>query len=104
MFSGASKVYGTSMHIQNFKRLQLPQWFRVVTGVVQLIGAAGLFVGYFYSQWTTIASIWLAIIMVGAIFAHIRIKDSFKQMLAAVLLLCLIIVFLLYWLPTSMLF
>ncbi|MEC1179657.1 DoxX family protein [Metasolibacillus meyeri] len=103
LFSGVGKVYGSLMHIQNFTRLQLPQWFRVVTGITQLIGAMGLIVGYFYSQWATIAGIWLAIIMLGAIFAHIRIKDSFKQTLAAIVLFCLIIVFLLYLLPTSLL-
>lgn len=67
-------------------RLQLPQWFRVVTGAVQLIGATGLVAGYFNSHWAMIAGIWLALTMIGALLAHVRIKDSFMQMMAAIIL------------------
>jgi len=94
LLSGVGKVSGVPMHVNNFNRLQLPQWFRVVTGTVQLIGVAGLAVGYFYSHWATIAGIWLALTMIGAILAHIRIKDSFKEMMAAVVIFCLTMVFL----------
>ncbi len=82
------------MHVNNFTRLQLPQWFRVVTGTVQLIGAAGLAVGYFYSHWAMIAGLWLAVTMAGAILAHVRVKDGIKQMMAALILLCLTVVYL----------
>lgn len=94
LLSGVGKVYGSLMHVKNFNRLELPQWFRVVTGTVQLIGATGLAVGYFYSHWATIAGIWLALTMFGAILAHVRIKDSFKQMTAAVVIFCFTMVFL----------
>jgi uncharacterized membrane protein YccC len=99
LFSGVGKVCGSLPHVQNFNRLHLPQWFRVVTGAVQLIGAGGLAVGFFNSHWATTAGIWLALTMFGAVLAHVRIKDSFKQMAAAVILFCLTIVFLAYLLP-----
>lgn len=94
LVSGVGKVYGSLMHVQNFDRLQLPQWFRVVTGTVQLIGAVGLAVGYFYPQWATAAGIGLILTMIGAVLAHVRVKDEFKDMMAAVLVLCLTMAYL----------
>jgi putative oxidoreductase len=94
LISGVGKVSGLSMHVNNFKRLQLPQWFRVVTGTVQLIGAAGLAVGYFYPHWAMFAGIGLALTMAGAIWAHVRIKDDFKQTVAAIVLFCVTIAYL----------
>ena len=101
LISGVGKVCGALMHVQNFERLQLPQWFRVVTGTVQLIGVAGLAVGYFYSYWATMAGIWLALTMIGAVLAHVRIRDSLKQTAAPVVLFCLAVVFVVYFLPNS---
>lgn len=89
LISGVGKVSGLPTHVNTFNRLQLPQWFRVVTGLVQLIGATGLALGYFYSQWAMIASIWLVLTMIGAILAHLRIKDGFQQMMAAISLFSL---------------
>lgn len=40
-FGGATKLTGSKNFVDMFDSLRLPQWFRVVTGIVQLIGAAG---------------------------------------------------------------
>lgn len=46
VFSGSAKVAGAKYWVDIFNNLGLPQWFRVVTGFVQLLGAAVLIVGY----------------------------------------------------------
>lgn len=45
-FGGGSKLAGGKNFIEMFESLELPQWFRVVTGLVQQAGAAGLVIGY----------------------------------------------------------
>ncbi len=40
LFAGFGKVTGINMHVEAFNHLGLPQWFRVVTGIVELAGAA----------------------------------------------------------------
>ncbi|OMF21106.1 hypothetical protein BK133_28930 [Paenibacillus sp. FSL H8-0548] len=92
LLSGVGKIYGLPMHIDNFNRLRLPQWFRVVTGIVQLIGAAMFIIGFWKSDWAEIASLWLGITMIGAILAHVRVKDNLKQAAAAIIILCLLFV------------
>ena len=49
-FGGASKLAGSKNFVEMFDSLKLPQWFRVVTGIVQLAGAAGLVIGYWYME------------------------------------------------------
>ena len=34
------------MHVENFKQWGLPQWFRVVTGIVELVGPIALIIGF----------------------------------------------------------
>ncbi|MBJ6364079.1 DoxX family protein [Paenibacillus sp. GCM10012307] len=102
LISGAGKIYGLPSHIHNFERLQLPQWLRVVTGMVQLIGSAGLAVGYFYSHWATMAAIYLTLTMIGAIMAHMRIKDRVKQTAPAIVLLFITVIFSVYTLSDSL--
>ena len=92
--SGVGKILGLSMHVNSFDRLRLPQWFRIVTGIIQLTSATGLAIGYFLPIWTIIASICLTFTMIGAILAHLRIRDSLKQMSAAITVFCLTLILL----------
>ncbi|WP_188455718.1 DoxX family protein [Virgibacillus oceani] len=74
-FSGVSKVAGVKYWVDIFEHLKLPQWFRAVTGVVQLIGAAVLVIGYWSAEFVILAGIWLGITMLIACFAHFKVKD-----------------------------
>lgn len=47
-FAGGSKLAGAKNFVEMFESIELPQWFRVVTGLVQLAGAAGLVIGYWW--------------------------------------------------------
>ncbi len=86
LLAGVTKVFGSKMHRESFEHWRLPQWFRVVTGLVEVIGAVAMFVGIWTISWAVFAGAWLAIIMFVGIFVHIRVKDTFQQILPAIIL------------------
>lgn len=75
VFSGVAKIAGAKYWVEMFKHLGLPQWFRVVTGFVQLAGAVVLIIGYWFTGALAWAGIWLGITMLLACFTHFRVKD-----------------------------
>lgn len=91
-FSGASKLAGAKMQVDTFSHLGLPQWFRIVTGIVQVIGAAGLIVGFWKEGVLAIAALWLVCTMLGAVMSHIRAKDPIGKIVPAAVLLGLALV------------
>jgi putative oxidoreductase len=79
LMAGVGKITGSKMHVEGFKHWRLPQWFRIVTGIIELIGAAALVVGYWESSWVALGALILGITGIGGIITHIRVKDSFQQ-------------------------
>lgn len=73
-WGGGSKLAGSKNFVELFESVQLPQWFRVVTGFVQLVGAAGLVIGYWYPAAAAWAGIWIGITMLVACLSHLRVK------------------------------
>jgi len=77
--AGAGKTFGSKMHIEAFNHWKLPQWFRVVTGIVELGAAILLIIGF----WNTITAIIGAVILVavgiGGVITHVRVKDPMKD-------------------------
>lgn len=92
LFSGSAKVIGAKYWVDIFNTLRLPQWFRIVTGLVQLIGAIVLIIGYWVEAAVAWAGIWLGITMLLAVFAHIRVRDQFGKTVTPVVFLVLIII------------
>ncbi|WLD93307.1 DoxX family protein [Alkalihalobacillus sp. AL-G] len=90
-FSGIAKVIGAKYWADIFDNLKLPQWFRSVTGFVQLIGATVLVIGYWYEGVVVWAGIWLGITMLLACLAHLRVKDPFGKTAPAILFLVLVL-------------
>ncbi|MFG6150353.1 MULTISPECIES: DoxX family protein [Halobacillus] len=84
---GIQKIVGYQLQVDIFKDLKLPQWFRIVTGWVQLVGVVGLIIGFWLPWVVVITGVWFAITMLGAVFAHIRVKDPFSASLPAFILL-----------------
>ncbi|HLR79762.1 MAG TPA: DoxX family protein [Bacillota bacterium] len=78
--------------VKGFEHFGLPQWFRIVTGIFEWIGAVGMIVGIWYPQIAIFSGIWLAIIMFFAIVTHIRAKDPLSQSTMAFVLLVLSVV------------
>jgi hypothetical protein len=94
VFSGVAKILGAKFWADIFNNLGLPQWFRVVTGFVQLVGAAVLIIGYWFAGAVEWAGIWLGITMLLAFLAHIRVKDPIGKTVTPVVFLVLIIILL----------
>ncbi|WP_342605157.1 DoxX family protein [Peribacillus sp. FSL E2-0159] len=94
--TGFSKIVGVKMQVEEFNHLKLPQWFRIVTGIVQLIGVLALILGFWYPEWAAFGGLWLAITMFFGIVAHMRVKHPIKDSIPAFVLMILsLIVFLL---------
>lgn len=79
MFSGVAKIFGAKYWNEMFEHLELPQWFRVVTGFVQLVGAALLIIGYWFAWAVPWAGILLGITMLFACIAHFKVKDPISK-------------------------
>ena len=67
LFAGGSKLAGQAAMVQVFDSIGVGQWFRYVTGLIEVTSAALLFVPSlaFYG------AVALAVTMVGAIIAHL---------------------------------
>ena len=63
--------------ISEFKRYELPA-YRKLTGLLQLIGAVGLLIGfYFYPILLLLASVGLCLLMLAGFIVRLKIKDNF---------------------------
>ena len=67
LFAGGSKLAGQAEMVQVFEMIGLGQWFRYLTGIIEVTGAALLLVPSlaFYG------AVALAVTMVGAIITHV---------------------------------
>nr|WP_144925247.1 DoxX family protein [Paenibacillus bovis] len=80
---GMQKIVGHPMQVEIFNNLKLPQWFRIVTGWVQLVGVLLLVIGFWVNWMNVFAGIWLGITMLGAFISHLRIKDPIGKSMPA---------------------
>src|SRR5882672_8703360 len=85
LLAGTLKLTGVQMEVELFTAVGIGQWFRYVTGSLEVLGAIGLFVPALAS----FAALLLAAVMVGAILAHLFIAGG--SPLAAVVLLVITI-------------
>ena len=69
LMAGGSKLAGAPMMVGVFDKLGAGQWFRYLTGFLEVVGAIGLFL----PRYSFYAAILLATVMVGAIFSHLTI-------------------------------
>jgi len=65
--AGSSKLAGATPMVAVFAKIGFGQWFRILTGLLEVVGAVGLFV----PRWTASAATLLAAVMVGAIGFHL---------------------------------
>jgi len=86
LLAGTLKLTGVQMEVELFTTIGIGQWFRYVTGSLEVLGAIGLFVPALASS----AALLLAAVMVGAILTHLFIAGG--SPLAAVVLLVITIV------------
>ena len=72
---------------QEFAVYGLPDWSMRVIGALKLLCAAGLIAGVWMPQFTLPSAAGLAILMVGAIAMHVKVKDPVRKSLPAVTML-----------------
>lgn len=90
-FFGISKITGAQHQVELFDSIKLPQWFRKVTGCVQLIGAVGLVIGYWYAGVAAWAAVLIGIMMLIAVATHLRVKHPIGKVIPALLNLAIAI-------------
>ncbi|WP_407659470.1 DoxX family protein [Lipingzhangella rawalii] len=91
-FVAANKLLGASAEVVLFDEIGLGQWFRYVTGVVELAGAVGLLL----PRLAGIAALALAGVMVGATATNLFVLED-GAILAAQTTALLVLFLLLAW-------
>jgi uncharacterized membrane protein YphA (DoxX/SURF4 family) len=69
LFAGASKIGGAAPMVQAFATIGIGQWFRYLTGAIEIVSAVLLLV----PSLALFGSLALAVTMVGAIITHLFI-------------------------------
>src|SRR6185503_10043483 len=90
MLSGTLKLIGVPMQVELFSTIGIGQWFRYLTGLLEVGGAIGLFV----AALAPFSAVVLATVMVGAIFTHLFIVGGSPLIPVALLAITIAIAYL----------
>ncbi len=83
LLAGGVKLLSKPVMVQEFNRIGLGQWFRYFTGILEVTGAVCLLIPKL-SRW---AALLLAVVMLGAIVAHLTVLHSSPAVPIALLVL-----------------
>ena len=70
--AGAAKLADVPFMVDLFAQIGIGQWFRVVTGVVEVVGAVALL----FPGLASIGALWLGGTMVGAVATHLFVLHT----------------------------
>lgn len=86
---GGAKVTHQEDQVEDFQRFGYPQWFRIVTGLVEIGAGISLLVGLLWRpELAWVGGLLFSGVMVGAVVTHIRTGDPpSKTAIPAVLFL-----------------
>ncbi|WP_441231298.1 DoxX family protein [Tardiphaga sp. 215_C5_N2_1] len=65
--AGTGKLYGVPMLVEEFEHIGLGQWFRYLTGTLEILGAVLIII----PSTVAFGAALLCCIMIGAIFTHV---------------------------------
>ena len=82
----------TSQMVEGFKHFGYPSWFRVFTGLMEILSAALVIAGIWNETFAAWGALLMVFTMIGAILTHIKMKDSIKGMMMPIILLVLSLV------------
>lgn len=85
--SAILKLAGASDDMR--EHLEIAPWFWVLTALVEIVGAAGMFASIKFPRLAVPAGLWIAALMGGALVAHLRVGDPFTSMVPAAVYLVL---------------
>jgi putative oxidoreductase len=83
LLAGVLKLAGAQIEVDLFTAVGIGQWFRYFTGLLEVSGAIGLFI----ANLSPYAALLLAVVMTGAVIAHLFIVGG--SPVAAIVLLVL---------------
>jgi uncharacterized membrane protein YphA (DoxX/SURF4 family) len=69
VFVGGGKLVGTAAMIELFDKVGIGQWFRYLTGLLEVGGGIGLLI----PRYAFYAAILLDIVMIGAVITHVAV-------------------------------
>ena len=81
--AGSAKLTGAEQMVAVFEKVGIGQWFRYLTGSLEVLGAIGLLI----PRVTFYAAALLATVAIGAVMAHLVVLGASAAGPAAVLLL-----------------
>jgi uncharacterized membrane protein YphA (DoxX/SURF4 family) len=70
--AGVAKLAAVPFMVQLFDQIGLGQWFRIVTGVVEVVGAAALV----YPRLASVGGLWLGFTMLCAALIHLFVLHT----------------------------
>jgi hypothetical protein len=71
---------------QEFTAYGLPVWMMYLVGTIKVAAATGLLLSIWYPVLMTYSAFILLLMMFGAISMHLKINDSFKQTMPALIM------------------
>ena len=74
---------------EEFERYGLPDWVRIAVGSTKIALAVVLLIGVVYAQVALPAAVLMGVLMLGAIAAHVRVRDPLVKSLPALGMLLL---------------
>jgi uncharacterized membrane protein YphA (DoxX/SURF4 family) len=80
--AGLAKISGQAQMVEHFRLWGYPDWFRVLVGICEILGAAGLVVPRLVRP----AAAGLGLIMVGAVLTHLGFGEWGSALAPLVLL------------------
>jgi putative oxidoreductase len=97
---GSMTVAGRKMFVENFRHFGYPQWFRVVTGSLEVLGGLGLLIGTWLPWLAALASIGLALVMLGAVSTQLRTRAPLQRIAVPLVVGTLVVVVAISYWPT----
>ena len=67
-------------------QLKLPNWFCVLTGIVELIGGVSMLAGIWNAYFAVFAGVWLGITMLVGAALHLRVKQPITAGIPAIVI------------------
>jgi uncharacterized membrane protein YphA (DoxX/SURF4 family) len=91
LLTGGLKIVGVDQMVQYFESWRYPQWFRVVTGLVEATGGLVFIGGVAVPILTLVGGVFLVGTMFGAIYTHVlRVGDPHSETAKPTVLLFLV--------------
>jgi putative oxidoreductase len=87
LMAGGSKLAGAQPMVEMFNAIGVGQWFRYVTGTIEVVSALLLLM----PSMAAIGAALLVCVMVGAIIAHLTILHTSPAMPIVLLIICVIV-------------